>query len=279
MNEQLTISVLGCGWLGLPLAEALILSGCKVKGTTTTAEKLRTLRDKGIDPYLVHFSGDSSPELAALLNCDVLIIAVPPASRTPLGAGNYRQLAGYLSDKIPGTRIKKMIFISSTSVYPENNCVITETETAQPDTSGGRLLKEVEDQLLSISVKSVIVLRLAGLVGPQRHPGRFFKGRKGISGGLAPVNLIHRDDVIGIIERIINDDSTAGIYNACSPSHPPKNDFYRLAAETSGEPIPEFIPEKGNWKIISGQRVNDELNYQFIYPDLENWLKETAGTL
>ncbi|NEU08923.1 SDR family oxidoreductase [Flavihumibacter sp. R14] len=276
MKQQLNISVLGCGWLGLPLAEALVLSGCKVQGSTTSPEKLEILRNKGIDPYLVHFSKESAPDLNGLLICDVLIVAVPPSGRTPQGEQNYRQMADHLSDKIPGTQLEKIIFISSTSVYPESNSVITESEIAQPETSGGRLLKEVEDQFLSVPGKSVIVLRLAGLVGPERHPGRFFKGKKGIPNGLAPVNLIHRDDVIGIIERIIQDDSTAGVYNACSPSHPSKSDFYRLAAATLGEPVPEFIPEKGNWKIISGKRVNDELNYRFIYPDIERWLKEMA---
>lgn len=33
-----TVSILGCGWLGLPLAEQLLAEGYSVKGSTTRAE-------------------------------------------------------------------------------------------------------------------------------------------------------------------------------------------------------------------------------------------------
>ena len=35
-----SIGVLGCGWLGLPLAKQLVTAGYSVRGTTTTKEKL-----------------------------------------------------------------------------------------------------------------------------------------------------------------------------------------------------------------------------------------------
>ena len=51
MNK--TIGIMGCGWLGKPLAVQLLKKGYKVKGTTTRISKLNELRDAGIDPYLV----------------------------------------------------------------------------------------------------------------------------------------------------------------------------------------------------------------------------------
>ena len=144
-------------------------------------------------------------------------------------------------------------------------------------TAAGILLKEVEDQFLAIQDRSVVILRLAGLVGPGRHPGRFFKGKKGIPNGWAPVNVIHRDDVIGIIKKLIEDDSAAGIYNGCSPVHPSKISFYGLAASVSGEPTPEFVREEGSWKLISGAKLALELRYEFIYRNLEDWLKQSAS--
>ncbi len=50
------ISVLGCGWLGLPLAEDLIDKGYKVKGSTTTESKLNGFLEKGINPYYINLT-------------------------------------------------------------------------------------------------------------------------------------------------------------------------------------------------------------------------------
>ena len=41
------ISILGCGWLGLPLAKALIENGFSVKGSTTSTDKLTALENAG----------------------------------------------------------------------------------------------------------------------------------------------------------------------------------------------------------------------------------------
>ena len=49
-GRKVDVGVMGCGWLGLPLAQALIRAGCRVKGTTTTAAKAPVLRAAGIEP-------------------------------------------------------------------------------------------------------------------------------------------------------------------------------------------------------------------------------------
>ena len=280
MNKQLSISVVGCGWLGLPLAESLTTRGFRVKGTTTTAQKLEILRNKGIDPYLVHFEPDNLAITPDILNCDVLIINIPPSSRDPLKSGNYQLMADYFAATLPNSPVRKIILVSSTSVYKEDNTEIFETDLADPDSAAGKLLVETENKFLAIQNKKVCIVRAAGLVGPERHPGRFFRNRTQIPNGLSPVNLIHRDDVIGIIQKLIASENAFGIYNACSPSHPSKQDFYRYAAQFSGFPPPDFIPEKLSWKIISSLRVNNELEYIFKYPDLIKWLEsEGEGQL
>ncbi|PSQ80339.1 MAG: NAD(P)-dependent oxidoreductase, partial [Bacteroidetes bacterium QS_1_63_11] len=42
------VSVLGCGWMGRPLANALVDCDVSVRGSTTTPEKVETLRQEGI---------------------------------------------------------------------------------------------------------------------------------------------------------------------------------------------------------------------------------------
>ena len=51
MNK--TISILGCGWLGKPLAIKLIKKGNLVKGSTTSKHKFKEFDNLGIQPYLI----------------------------------------------------------------------------------------------------------------------------------------------------------------------------------------------------------------------------------
>ena len=47
------ISILGCGWLGLPLAKSLLQNGFSIKGSTTSLEKISLLESEGIATFLV----------------------------------------------------------------------------------------------------------------------------------------------------------------------------------------------------------------------------------
>ena len=53
------ISILGCGWLGLPLAKALLEKGFSVNGSTTSTEKLSILENAGISPFLISLDSKS----------------------------------------------------------------------------------------------------------------------------------------------------------------------------------------------------------------------------
>lgn len=50
------ISILGCGWLGLPLAKSLLEKGFSVKGSTTSIKKIALLEKFGIHPHIVTLS-------------------------------------------------------------------------------------------------------------------------------------------------------------------------------------------------------------------------------
>ena len=60
--QKETITILGCGWLGLPLAKALVKSGYPVKGSTTREENLETLREAGLEPFLVELDPEVNGE-------------------------------------------------------------------------------------------------------------------------------------------------------------------------------------------------------------------------
>ena len=76
------ISILGCGWLGLPLAQTLLGRGYIVKGSTTREEKLATLEERGITPYLIRFSPQINDDYQAdFFDSEVLIVNIPPKTQ------------------------------------------------------------------------------------------------------------------------------------------------------------------------------------------------------
>lgn len=47
---------MGCGWLGFPLAKALVEQQYRIHGSSTSKEKLNTLEKSGIDPFYIELS-------------------------------------------------------------------------------------------------------------------------------------------------------------------------------------------------------------------------------
>ena len=263
-----TISILGCGWLGLPLAEHLIKSGYKVRGSTRTKDDLYKLEVKGIEPYLLELDPEIRCEkLNAFFDSDILIINFPPERRDDIVEYHMLQ-AESLIDCIKASQIGRVLFVSSTSVYPDLNREVTEEDSFEPSKPSGKALINFEKMLNDCDEFKTTVLRFAGLIGHDRNPGRFLSGKKEVRNGEAPVNLIHRDDCINIIEQIIKKDVWGEIFNACSDIHPKRRDYYINAARNLGLSPPNFIKEEQySYKIINSAKLKRILQYSFIYPD------------
>ena len=265
----MTISILGCGWYGLALAKTLISKGITVKGSTTSAEKLPILTGAGIEAHLLDLSTQITN--AVFFDCDVLIIAIPPKARSEEGASYVPKLQIAIDD-INAYGVKKVILISSTGVYSDPNAEVNELTHPQPDAVSGKVLWEAEDLFRQQTNFKTTIIRFGGLIGPGREPGRFFAGKKDIPNGLAPVNMIHLNDCIGVTEAIINQDVFGCTINACTPHHPQKSLFYARAAAKAGLSAPEFIPELNEWKIVSSVNIPQILNYQYRIQNWNDWL-------
>jgi len=265
----MAVSILGCGWYGLALAKALVKKGINIKGSTTSANKLEVLSAENIKPFLIDLSVDDVLYDADFFACDVLVIAIPPKSRSGQG-GEYVPRLQRVINAINKNQVKKVILISSTGVYADLNMEVNELTHPQPDTASGKILYEAEELFrLQTNFKTTII-RFGGLVGPGREPGRFFAGKKDIPNGLASVNLIELDDCIGITEAVFNKHAFGYTFNACTPHHPSKYEFYTRAAAKAGLVQPAFIQELKQWKIINSINVDRVLGYQY---KIDNWLR------
>ncbi|MGI4739899.1 MAG: hypothetical protein ACRYG7_32420 [Janthinobacterium lividum] len=265
-----TVAVLGCGWLGLPLAQALQAQGHRVLGTTTTPEQLPVLKAAGIEPHLLQlgpdFSAADEARLTALLSqATTLVLNVPPRAAI---AGGYPQLLRPVHRAVAAARLKAVLFVSTTGVYPEEPQLMREQDAISTRDAASDVLRTEGHFVPRYGQWQSTVVRLGGLIGPGRAPGRFLAGRQNLTLGDAPVNLLHLADAVGVLNTII----TRGIWgytlNVCAQSHPARREFYPAAAAYLGLEPPTFRPEFGGGKTIDSSLLRSVVPYQFQYDDV-----------
>ncbi|MEM9991389.1 MAG: SDR family oxidoreductase [Bacteroidota bacterium] len=263
------IAIIGCGWLGFPLAKHLIQQGHQVKGSTTTAEKLPLLRQAGITAQHLVLGIEKNEDLPAFLkNCALLIINIPPGRRDSKVEERHPKQIQNLLQAATLAGVRHVIFISSTGVYGNENRVVTEAEATKPERASGKALVAIEAYLNELKPIQSTVLRLAGLVGGKRKAGHFLAAKKNVTNGSAPVNMVHREDCIQVITEIIKQDKWGETYNVCADEHPTRHDFYIHQAQKQGLEPPTFVPNiEPSFKIVSNEKLKRHLNYQLVYPD------------
>ncbi|MES2417861.1 MAG: NAD(P)H-binding protein [Bacteroidota bacterium] len=260
MTDKRTVSILGCGWYGFALAKELIANGFKVKGSTTSREKLIALEEANIKPYLVNFELDTTQYEFDFFDTAVLIICIPPKSKLPALASFTKKIET-IAAVAEKAGVKQVIFISSTTVYSDGNATLTEHTVPKPNSASGIALFAVEELLKRNHNFTTTIIRFAGLIGPGRNLAKFFAGRKEIPNGLAPINLIHLNDCIGITLAILHKKAFGYIYHGVTPFHPSRAAFYTQACIDSGLERPEFKNELLQWKQIESVNVPEILGY------------------
>lgn len=251
------ISILGCGWLGLSLAVDLIDKGYRVNGSTTSISKISKLEAKGITPFVIDIS-DKDANISDFLNSDILIIAI-----TSKNSNDIKNLI----KKIEKSEVRKVLFVSSTSVYSNTNEIVTE-ETHTNNSP----LAQIEKLFITNPIFESTIIRFGGLFGYDRKPGNFFKSGKKIENPEGYINFIHKDDCVQIIEQIIKKNIWNEVLNACSDSHPTRREFYLNEFKKVGRPTALFNERsENNYKIVNSQKMKSLLDYEFKYADLINY--------
>lgn len=270
------ISILGCGWLGLPLAKSLLAKSYEVKGSTTSESKLEVLKNAGISPFQIQLEEHQVIGTIEdfLKETDVLVIDIPPGLRREISSTQEMTFVNKIKTLIPfieKSGIQKVIFVSSTSVYGDGFPIveITEDTKPNPDTESGKQLAITETLLQSNPHFKTTVIRFGGLLGDDRHPIKFLAGRTNVENPNAPVNMIEREDCIGIIEKTLDfarDDNWEWnqTFNTVAPQHPTRKVYYHKKAELFNLPLPTFVEDsESKGKIISSKKVETILGYSF----------------
>jgi nucleoside-diphosphate-sugar epimerase len=266
MEKTNTVSVLGCGWLGLPLAEKLLKSNFKVKGSVTKSEKLTELRNRGIDAYKVQFNPFFEGDLS-FFDAEILIINIPPKARS-LGEEFHLSQIQHIIDTIKlKNGIQKMLFVSSTSVYDNIGEELSENQA-----NATHFLMKAEFELKDFCNKSGIlftVLRLGGLMGYDRIPCKYFDSTKGVVNDNPKVNYVHREDVIGAILQVLENNLWDEVFNVVAPLHPTRKEVLENTCFKYGFSMPLFSEkfEQKLFKTVSPKYFIEKSGYEFIFPD------------
>jgi len=244
------IGLIGCGWLGRPLAISL----AKEHQVQCFSRKEQTKR--GLDYVL------NPKEGHPFWDKEIFIIAISTKD-------DYLNTLEDVARKCSPSA--SIILMSSTSVYKEFEGEVDETaRITQKSTQ-----VQAEELMLSLREK-LLILRLGGLMGKDRIAGRW-KSVSTFTDG--PVNYIHQDDVIAIVQKMIDKKIQEGVFNLVAPEHPLRSQVHQKNSEKFGFELGSFTKETpdGRFQGLSDRVVNADkiiktLEYAFIYPNpLEFW--------
>lgn len=249
------VTVYGCGWLGEPLCDHIHELGYAVTATTRSSTSTQNLLEK---PYKVLQSDITSlfSSDTRLFDADIFIVAITHKNTRDFEA---------LVKKLKEHDVQKVIYVSSTSVYANNNSFVNEIDGPMNLASA---IYQVE-AVFRKALPNTTFIRFSGLIGPKRHPGRFFqRAGKSIAQPEAPVNFIHLKDCIGLISEVIQQEAWGKTFNGCGPHHPIKREFYTWATRDAGYAIPEMGKEDAlSYKKVDGSLVTEILGYDYQVKD------------
>ena len=246
--------IIGCGWLGQPLGVEIAKLGFTVFGGTRNAEKINELSQLGINGFKIDFNEQEiSLDLSSeqIETTSLVVFSIPPT-----GFSNYGESLLTIAQLFPDET--HIIFTSSTGVYKEVNEIVDENSALDEN----HAVTKAETLLLHNFKERLTILRLAGLIGENRHPVKYFLNKQDIPNGLAPVNLIQLTDVIQAFLTVIQEKKVNQIYNICSPQHPTRMDYYGEIAQQKFGVSLSFLAE-GNGKIIDGSKIVKESGFQY----------------
>ncbi|MFN4000044.1 epimerase [Algoriphagus sp.] len=264
-----TISIIGLGWLGEPLGIHLQDKGFKVLGSTTSEEKRKRLFLKGLE--VIRFSLNPHPEglgFHALFQPEILVVNIPPRTRSGNGEFHLEQLK-YLRSLIDSSPIEKVIFVSSTGIYPETPSKekYAEDYLLTHENAGNEILLRAELLMGKDQNYDLTIVRFGGLMGKDRIPGKYFSGKENVAGHTR-VNFIHQNDAVGILAWVIEKGLWIQTFNGVAPIHPFRREIYeKNSAELGIAPPASYQNElDGIDRLIDSRKIL-ETGYEFEFPD------------
>jgi nucleoside-diphosphate-sugar epimerase len=270
--------ILGCGYLGRRVAR-LWLAGSRLVAAVTrrNEDELAVL---GIEPIrgnvLESDSLRSLPEAATVLYA----VGLDRTSGRSMRDVYVHALGNVLGALKP---CQRFIYVSSTSVYGQSDGgIVDEQSPTEPLEESGRIVLEAE-RLLRRNRPDAIILRFAGIYGPDRLLRRRAQLQSGelIAGDPERwLNLIHVDDGTRAILAAESRGLPGETYNIVDDEPATRRAFYTRLAELTGSPLPKFEggpTDRANNRRVSNVKAKTALGWSPGYPSFREGLPAALG--
>src|SRR3989304_4517795 len=164
----MTKLIIGCGYLGLRVAQQWLNAGQLVAGVTRNTLRAEDLKQQGIQPVVADITQPST--LNRLPDAETLLFAVgydaaSGRSRREIYIDGLQAVLNALS-----SQVQRFILISSTGVYGQTDGQwVNEDSPCLPKSESAKALLEAENVLAASRYgPRAVILRLAGIYGPGR---------------------------------------------------------------------------------------------------------------
>lgn len=261
------LCIIGVGWLGKQLAESELKKEIEIIGIGRSNPQIPNFDFTSFQLAQVNYDL-INPKLK---QAKYLVFTIPPS-----GSASYVLDSINFFEKIKLVNPELgIIYLSSSSVLGNATGSLNENSPARPASDNAKKLRAVEAYLEKHWSGQFSILRLAGLAGPNRHPVKYLAGKKDISKGNSPINLIHSEDIIQLIKLLVSREKRIPLIHVVCPDHPTKKDYYTWAAEQMDLEKPHFKTdnEEIGKKVdsIHLKALNFELRYKSVYsfPELK----------
>ncbi|MCE0484705.1 MAG: NAD-dependent epimerase/dehydratase family protein [Methylacidiphilales bacterium] len=274
------VLIIGCGYIGRPLALRLKARGGDVTGWVHSTSSAEALMKQKLARVIVGSVGDERIWKGMKDDYDVVVQC---ASSGRGGAEAYQEV--YLRGAVNVNRylpIARQIFVSSTAVYGQTGGEwVREESPAEPGTETGKILRLAEKTAL---LGHGMVVRSSGIYGPGRKISleKLRRGEAVIEGdGTRWMNRIHQSDLVSALEHLIGKGDIGQIYNATDDVPVTENEFYLWCSEFLQKPIPPHGPVNRERKRgVTSKRVSNAklraTGWRPVYPSFREGLAEAV---
>jgi nucleoside-diphosphate-sugar epimerase len=277
-----SVLVVGCGFVGLPLARTLASREWETHAITASESSAAKLQNEPFAAYALDISEKTSLVRLAGHRFDVVIHC---ASSGRGGASSYATVfLGGIQNLMATLNYGRLIFTGSTSVYAQTDgSTVDETSPADPTRETGQILRKTEDLVLA---GEGVVARLAGLYGPGRCAPlqKLLEGRATIEeDGTRRMNMLHQADAALAIGFLIEKE-LSGIYNVVDNEPVAEIDWYQYVCRRLNKPLPSFGPRdlnrKRGWtnKGVSNRKLRS-LGWDPVFPTFKEGIEEICVRL
>jgi len=283
------IFIVGCGGVGLRVAERWIEQGITPSALVRSSASAARLLQQGITPVVGDLDVAETLQNLPLSGAWLYYFAPPPISGT-VDSRITSFIDGLRSLQTPPLGI---VYISTSGVYGDcQGAWVDEDAELAPVTDRSKRRLDAEQQLQSwgqASGVAVIVLRVGGIYGPDRLPlKRLQRQEPVLEPHLSPYsNRIHIDDLVTVLMAAVKKGRAGRVYNVCDDAPSTMSDYFFAVADAVGLARPAAVDMQQAESVMTAamlsyltesrrmvnRRLHDELGVTLAYPDLASGLK------